>query len=180
MISVPRGFTLIELMIVVAIIGILSSIAIPAYSDYTARAQASEAFALFDGMKVPLVEQLANEGTFLIAGQTGVAAGSGVMVVASGKYVASVVSTSSPTAALADRTSIVATYKSTGVSTRLFVPNTTTPAKVHLFFNTVSSGWTCANGDSTLTDAQAYAASAVAIASDSTGLPKEILPKSCQ
>jgi type IV pilus assembly protein PilA len=54
--KVQQGFTLIELMIVVAIIGILAAIAIPAYSDYTAKAQASEASALLDGLKTPLSE----------------------------------------------------------------------------------------------------------------------------
>jgi type IV pilus assembly protein PilA len=49
--QVQKGFTLIELMIVVAIIGILAAIAIPAYSDYTAKAQASETFVLLDGLK---------------------------------------------------------------------------------------------------------------------------------
>ena len=57
-----QGFTLIELMIVVAIIGILAAIAIPAYSDYTAKAQASEAFSLLDGLKTPLSENVDANG----------------------------------------------------------------------------------------------------------------------
>lgn len=58
-----KGFTLIELMIVVAIIGILAAVAIPAYSDYTARAQVSEAMALASGLKTPLIEWVSDKGT---------------------------------------------------------------------------------------------------------------------
>jgi len=58
-----QGFTLIELMIVVAIIGILAAVAIPAYQDYTARAQAAEAATLLAGLKTPIVEYYSTNGT---------------------------------------------------------------------------------------------------------------------
>ena len=58
-----QGFTLIELMIVVAIIGILAAIAIPAYSDYTARAQAADIFTLLDGAKTNMVDEMGQTGT---------------------------------------------------------------------------------------------------------------------
>ncbi|WP_323751961.1 pilin [Marinobacter sp.] len=57
-----QGFTLIELMIVVAIIGILAAVAIPAYQDYTARAQAAEAAQLLAGLKTPVVEHYNTNG----------------------------------------------------------------------------------------------------------------------
>lgn len=60
--KVQQGFTLIELMIVVAIIGILAAIAIPAYQDYTIRAQVSEGLSLASGSKVAVTEFFQNNG----------------------------------------------------------------------------------------------------------------------
>jgi type IV pilus assembly protein PilA len=60
--QVQKGFTLIELMIVIAIIGILAAIAIPAYQNYTIRAQVTEGLTLGDGWKTAISEYYANTG----------------------------------------------------------------------------------------------------------------------
>ncbi len=85
--AIQKGFTLIELMIVIAIIGILAVIALPAYQDYTARAQVSEAITLMEGQKSAVVEYYADKGKWPTSNEeAGIAAEGSIK----GKYVAQV------------------------------------------------------------------------------------------
>ena len=68
MVKGKKGFTLIELMIVVAIVGILAAIAIPAYIDYTIRARITEITAGYDGLATALSEYHASNGFFPTVG----------------------------------------------------------------------------------------------------------------
>lgn len=81
---IQQGFTLIELMIVVAIIGILAAVALPAYQDYTIRSQISEAVNLADGAKTAVAEFWANTGSAPATNDEAGFAG------AAGKYTSSV------------------------------------------------------------------------------------------
>ncbi|HGT2100710.1 TPA: pilin, partial [Neisseria gonorrhoeae] len=85
--TLQKGFTLIELMIVIAIVGILAAVALPAYQDYTARAQVSEAILLAEGQKSAVTEYYLNHG---IWPENNTSAGVASPTDIKGKYVESV------------------------------------------------------------------------------------------
>src|ERR1700722_2669687 len=110
--NIQKGFTLIELMIVIAIIGILAAIAIPAYQNYTIRSQVTEGLSLADGWKTAISEFYAQNGSFPTTstssgGPTAVA----VSGASTGKYVGSI--------AVSAGGEIVVTYTGTQANAKL-------------------------------------------------------------
>jgi type IV pilus assembly protein PilA len=91
--TIQKGFTLIELMIVIAIIGILAAIAIPAYQNYTIRAQVTEGLSLAAGWKTAISEYYAQNGAFPTCSSTAAIGAAGCVAVSgasAGKYVSAV------------------------------------------------------------------------------------------
>lgn len=132
--AIQKGFTLIELMIVIAIVGILAAVALPAYQDYTARAQMSEALTLAEGQKAAVVEYYSDNGTFPA---TNTSAGIAPASTIEGKYVQKVEVNGDATSAV-----ITSTMKSSGV-------NKDIQGKTLLLQGTQNSGsfeWTCVKG----------------------------------
>ena len=109
--KMQQGFTLIELMIVVAIIGILAAVAIPSYQDYTARAQVTEGMSLSSGFKTGLAEYYSDRGSF-----TGIGLPTSIGSTVAGKYVTSIAFTGAAGAGnpVGGTVNVVATFKGTG------------------------------------------------------------------
>jgi len=95
--TMQKGFTLIELMIVIAIIAILAAIALPAYQDYLIRSQVAEAATLLDGTKTSTTEYFQNKGVFP---PTNASAGLATAASISGTYVTSVTTVDGVTTAV--------------------------------------------------------------------------------
>jgi type IV pilus assembly protein PilA len=167
--TLQKGFTLIELMIVVAIIGILAAIAIPAYQDYTIRAQVTEGLNLAGAVKASVAEYYAQNGSWPTA-LTGAVVGSlGYTVQPSGKYVSGVDIPASGT--------IDITYSSTAP----FQANNNVNGQVLSLRPTVSTNgdviWTC--GKHTIAGIDPPAP-AIPAAADATTVTAKYLPSVCR
>ena len=114
--NAQKGFTLIELMIVVAIIGILAAIAIPAYQNYIARSQVSEAMTLATGLKTGIQTNLQNNSCFA-NGAAAAVAGTDTIT---GKYGNATITNISGSAASNDLLcGVTYTFNATGVSSKV-------------------------------------------------------------
>ena len=129
--AATRGFTLVELMIVVAIIGILAAVAIPAYQDYIARSQVSEAVSLTASSKTPLAEYFADKGIWPSTAND-------VLGVVAGKYVSNITITSGSTAT--SLLTLTTTMKSSGVNANI-------TDKTLQLTSTDGKQWTCTAGN---------------------------------
>ena len=163
--AIQKGFTLIELMIVIAIIGILAVIALPAYQDYTGRAQVSEAITLMEGQKSAVVEYYADKGAWPT---TNAAAGIAGATDIKGKYVAKV--------EVGSNGALTATMKSSDVN------NDIKGKTVTLKPETAAAGGGAAAGGAAAGGAAASAGSFLwkCVKGTTNPVPEKFLPSSCR
>ena len=134
-----QGFTLIELMIVIAIIGILAAVGMPAYRDYIARSQMSEPIHLMSGAKGPLTEYYSTQGEWPASGAELRTVFSSAKSSEAGKYTESILGTYDT--ATTQYYSLVATMNSTGVSQDIKAK------EVQLQTTDGGSSWNCGPSD---------------------------------
>lgn len=150
--QVQKGFTLIELMIVIAIIGILAAIAIPAYQDYTIRAQVSEGMSLAGGAKTAMAEYVSQRGEWASENESYGLADSGDIT---GNYVTSVSTGTGDATGATDTNGIIAVTYGNQANTAI----DGAILEISAFTSAGSVQWTCQEG---------------------TGLDPKYLPSSCR
>jgi len=149
--QIQQGFTLIELMIVVAIIGILAAVAIPSYQDYTARAQVTEGMSLSSGFKTGLAEFYSDRGSFDTLGNP-TSIGSTIR----GKYVSTITFPTSAGATIV----VQATFKQAGSAASGVATN-------HFRISSIDGGstWLCGG---------------LALAGSGTAVANKLTPGACK
>lgn len=156
--SIQQGFTLIELMIVVAIVGILAAIAIPAYQDYTVRAKISEGLAQVDQMKTMVADFYTSQGHMpSLAGSLSNNFNGSALAITGSKYVSEV----DYAYTSGQQASLTALYHSGNISSQLSGANAVSFLGTG---NTTTIYWTCSK----------------AAGATLTSVPTKFLPANCR